>query len=140
MRQLRESERYTKGMFCWIGYRKKEIVFDRADRIKGESSFSFLKLFELAVEGITSFTTAPLRLSTLLGFTISILTLIYICYFLLKTIIFGDPVRGFPTLVIIILFLGGIQLLSLGIIGEYLGRIFQETKNRPVYLINEYVR
>ena len=140
LRQLRESERYTKGMFCWIGYRKKEIVFDRADRIKGESSFSFLKLFELAVEGITSFTTAPLRLSTLLGFTISILTLIYICYFLLKTIIFGDPVRGFPTLVIIILFLGGIQLLSLGIIGEYLGRIFQETKNRPVYLINEYVR
>ncbi len=139
LRQIRESERYTKGMFCWIGYRKKEIVFDRSDRITGESSFNFLKLFELAVEGITSFSTAPLRLSTLLGFIISILTMFYICYFLLKTIIFGEPVRGFPTLVIIILFLGGVQLLSLGIIGEYLGRIFQETKNRPVYLINEYV-
>ena len=136
---MRESERYTKGMFCWIGYRKKEIEFDRSDRITGESSFNFLKLFELAVEGITSFTTAPLRLSTLLGFIISILTMFYICYFLLKTIIFGEPVRGFPTLVIIILFLGGVQLLSLGIIGEYLGRIFQETKNRPVYLVNEYV-
>ena len=139
LRQIRESERYTKGMFCWIGYRKKEIVFDRSDRITGESSFNFLKLFELAVEGISSFSTAPLRLSTLLGFIISILTMFYICYFLLKTIIFGEPVRGFPTLVIIILFLGGIQLLSLGIIGEYLGRIFQETKNRPVYLVNEYV-
>lgn len=139
LRQMRESERYTKGMFCWIGYRKKDIIFDRADRISGKSSFNFLKLFELAIEGITSFTTAPLRLSTLLGFTISIFTLFYIFYFLLKTIIFGDPVRGFPTLVIIILFLGGVQLLSLGIIGEYLGRIFQETKNRPVYLINEYV-
>ena len=126
-------------MFCWIGYRKKEILFDRGNREQGESSFSYLKLFELAIEGITSFTTAPLRLSTILGLSISIFTLFYICYFLLKTLIIGDPVRGFPTLVIIILFLGGVQLLSLGIIGEYLGRIFHETKNRPVYLINEYV-
>lgn len=139
LRQLRENERYTKGLFCWIGYRKKEILFDRGNREQGESSFSYLKLFELAIEGITSFTTAPLRLSTILGLSISIFTLFYICYFLLKTLIIGDPVRGFPTLVIIILFLGGVQLLSLGIIGEYLGRIFHETKNRPVYLINEYV-
>lgn len=139
LRMLRESERYTKGMFCWIGYKKKEVVFDRGDRYDGESSFNMLKLFELAIEGITSFTTSPLRLSTILGMSISFVTLLYIIYFLLKTIIIGDPVKGFPTLVIIILFLGGIQLLSLGIIGEYLGRIFHETKNRPVYLVNEYV-
>lgn len=139
LRLLRENERYTKGMFCWIGYRKKELLFDRGDRLEGESSFSLFKLMELAVEGITSFTTVPLRFSTLLGLCISMLTLFYICYFLLKTVIFGDPVRGFPTLVILILFLGGVQLLSLGIIGEYLGRVFHETKNRPVYLVNEYV-
>ena len=139
LQMLRESERYTKGMLCWIGYKKKEVVFDRGDRSFGESSFNLFKLFELAIEGITSFTTSPLRLSTILGISISFITLLYIVYFLLKTIIIGDPVKGFPTLVIIILFLGGIQLLSLGIIGEYLGRIFHETKNRPVYLINEYV-
>lgn len=138
LRLLRESERYTKGMFCWIGYRKKEIAFDRGDRTQGQSSFNLLRLFELAVEGITSFTTAPLRISTLTGITISIVTFLYTLYFLLKTLIFGDSVQGFPTLVIIILFLGGIQLLSLGIIGEYLGRIFHETKNRPVYLVNEH--
>ncbi len=139
LRLLRESERYTKGLFCWIGYRKKELEFDRGDRVGGTSSFGMLKLLNLAVEGITTFTTSPLRISTFLGFSISLLTFLYICYFLMKTICFGDPVKGFPTLVIIILFLGGIQLISLGIIGEYLARIFHETKHRPVYLVNEYV-
>lgn len=139
LQKLRESERYTKGMFCWIGYKKKELEFQRGNRVSGTSSFNMLKLFELAIEGITSFTTAPLRLSTIMGFIISIITMLYLLYFLFKTLIFGDPVQGFPTLVIIILFLGGIQLLSLGIIGEYLGRIFNETKKRPVYLVNEYV-
>lgn len=139
LQKLRESERYTKGMFCWIGYKKKELEFQRGNRVSGTSSFNLLKLFELAIEGITSFTTVPLRLSTIMGFIISIITMLYLLYFLFKTLIFGDPVQGFPTLVIIILFLGGIQLLSLGIIGEYLGRIFNETKKRPVYLVNEYV-
>ncbi len=139
LRQMRESERYTKGMFCWIGFRKKEVSFDRGSREQGVSSFNFMKLFELAIEGITSFTTVPLRFSTLLGLGISIITLFYIIYFLIKTMIWGDPVRGFPTLVILVLFLGGVQLLSLGIIGEYLGRVFHETKNRPVYFVNEYV-
>lgn len=139
LRQLRESERYTKGLFCWIGFRKKELEFDRGDRMGGESSFGLFKLMNLAIEGITSFTTSPLRISTFLGLSISLLTFVYICYFLIKTLCFGDPVKGFPTLVIIILFLGGIQLLSLGIIGEYLARIFHETKHRPVYLVNDYV-
>ncbi|MBR1543768.1 MAG: glycosyltransferase family 2 protein [Muribaculaceae bacterium] len=138
LRQLRESERYTKGLFCWIGYRKKEIEFDRGDRVSGKSSYSLWTLFNLAIEGITSFTTAPLRIATLMGFVISFLTIIYIAYFLVKTLLYGDPVRGFPTLVIVTLFLGGVQLFSLGIIGEYLGKVYHETKRRPVYLVNEY--
>ena len=97
-----------------------------------------LKLVGLAIEGITSFTVAPLRISTILGFSISMFSFIYLCYFLVKTLIFKDPVQGFPTLIIVILFLGGVQLLSLGIIGEYLGRIFYETKNRPVYIVSEH--
>jgi glycosyltransferase involved in cell wall biosynthesis len=91
----------------------------------------------LAVEGITSYTTAPLRISTVIGILVSFVAFIYMCYVLVKTILYGEPVQGYPTLVILILFLGGVQLLSLGIIGEYLGRIFHETKNRPVYLISE---
>ncbi len=138
LRQLRESERYTKGLFCWIGYRKKEIEFDRGDRVSGSSSYSMWALINLAIEGITSFTTVPLRIATLMGFVISFLTIIYIAYFLVKTLLYGDPVRGFPTLVIVTLFLGGVQLFSLGIIGEYLGKVYHETKRRPVYLVNEY--
>lgn len=138
LKQLRETQRYTKGMFCWIGFKKKEIDFDRGDRLNGKSSFNMLKLVGLAIEGITSFTVAPLRISTILGFSISMFSFIYLCYFLVKTLIFKDPVQGFPTLIIVILFLGGVQLLSLGIIGEYLGRIFYETKNRPVYIVSEH--
>ena len=134
---LRESERYTKGLFCWIGFKKKEILFDRDDRQQGESSFNFIKLLNLAIEGITSFTTSPLRVSTILGMIISLIAFLYLCFILAKTIIYGDPVRGFPALMSVILFLGGVQLLSLGVIGEYLGRIFYETKNRPVYVIRE---
>ena len=134
---LRESERYTKGLFCWIGFKKKEILFDRDDRQQGESSFNFIQLLNLAIEGITSFTTSPLRVSTILGMIISLIAFLYLCFILAKTIIYGDPVRGFPALMSVILFLGGVQLLSLGVIGEYLGRIFYETKNRPVYVIRE---
>jgi hypothetical protein len=138
LKRLRETERYTKGLFCWIGYRKKEIVFDRGDRVAGKSSWSFSTLFGLAVEGITSYTVAPLRISTILGCLISLVAFIYMFYILFKTLIWGDPVQGFPTLMVVILFLGGIQLLSLGVIGEYLGRIFNETKNRPIYVAREY--
>ena len=138
LKKLRESERYTKGMFCWIGFNKKEILFDRGNRACGTSSFNFIKLFNLAIEGITSFTTSPLRISSILGIIISFIAFIYMCYILTKTLIWGDPVQGFPTLIVIILFLGGVQLLSLGIIGEYLARIFNETKDRPIYLVKEY--
>lgn len=103
----------------------------------GKSSFNYHKLLNLAIEGITSYTTAPLRISTVMGLIVSAVAFIYMIYVLLKTLLVGEPVHGFPTLIIVILFLGGIQLVSIGIIGEYLGRIFNETKHRPVYLIRE---
>lgn len=137
MRRLRETQRYTKGLYCWIGFRKKKIVFDQGDRVNGSSSFSYMRLFDLAVEGITSYTTAPLRISTWVGILVSFVAFIYMCYVLVKTIAVGDPVQGYPTLIIVILFLGGMQLLSLGIIGEYLGRVFNETKHRPPYIVRE---
>ena len=138
LRQLRESERYTKGMFCWIGFNKKEIVFDREDRAAGKSNWNFFSLLNLAIEGITSFTTAPLRFASVMGFLISIGSFLYGLYFVCKTLIFGEPIRGFTTLVVVMLFLGGVQLLTIGILGEYIGRIFNETKHRPVYLAKDY--
>lgn len=138
LKSLRESERYTKGMFCWIGFKKASVDFEQKERIAGKSSWNFLGLFDLAIEGITSFTTAPLRLSSILGFIIAILSFILMLFHLVKALIWGDPIQGFPTLVVIILFLGGIQLLSIGILGEYLGRVFNESKNRPVYIVREH--
>lgn len=138
LKQIRESQRYTKGMFSWIGYNKKEILFDRDPRAAGETKWNYLKLFELAIEGITSFTTFPLRLSSFLGVIISVLSFIYMVWIIAKTLIYGDPVTGYPSMMTVILFMGGIQLLSLGVIGEYLGRVFNETKNRPLYFVDEY--
>ena len=138
LKQLRESERYTKGMFCWIGFRKKEILFDRGDRIAGKSSWNFFSLFALAVEGITSFSIAPLRLATIVGILVSIAAFIYMIFIFIKTLVYGDPVQGFPTIMIVMLFLGGVQLCCLGIMGEYIGRIFNETKNRPTYIAREH--
>ena len=137
LKRLRETQRYNKGLYCWIGFKKKKIAFNQGDRTQGKSSFNYYRLFNLAIEGITSYTTAPLRISTIVGMIVSLTAFLYMCFILVKTILYGDPVKGYPTLIIIILFLGGIQLVSLGIIGEYLGRIFYETKNRPVYIINE---
>ena len=138
LKQLRENERYTKGMFCWIGYKKKELVFNRQDRVAGKSNWGFWSLFNLAIEGITSFTTAPLRMATIMGFIIAMLSFCLMLFYGIKTIIFGDPVQGFTTLIVVVLFLGGVQLISIGILGEYIGRIFNETKSRPTYLIREY--
>ena len=137
LKKMRETERYTKGMYCWIGFKKTELEFEVSDRIAGKSSFSYRKLVSLAINGFTSYTTAPLKLSAYIGVVISIVSFIIMIYFLIKALLFGDPVQGFPTIITVILFLGGIQLLSLGIIGEYLGKVFNETKHRPVYLISE---
>lgn len=138
LKKLRENERYSKGLFCWIGYKKKEIVFNRGDRVAGESSWNFWGLMNLAIEGITSFTTAPLRFATITGFIIAFISFLYGLYFISKTLIFGEPVQGFTTTIVVVLFLGGIQLLAIGILGEYIGRIFTESKNRPVYIASEY--
>lgn len=138
LKQLRESERYTKGMFCWIGYRKACIEFERGDRQAGESAWNFISLFKLAVNGIVSFTTFPLRIATLIGIVISIAAFIYMAVIITKTLIWGDPVAGFPALMSVLLFIGGIQLLCIGIIGEYIARIFNESKSRPVYIVREY--
>ena len=138
LRQIRESQRYTKGMFSWIGFNKKEITYDRDPRIAGESKWNYIKLFNFAIDGITSFTTAPLRMSSLIGFLVSFIAFIFIVVIVIKTTIYGDPVAGYPSLMAVVLFLGGIQLLSLGIIGEYIGRIFNETKQRPLYFVEEY--
>ena len=138
IRSLRETQRYTKGLYCWVGYNKKEFLFKQGDRLEGKSSFNFRGLMNLAIEGITCFTTAPLRLSAIMGFIASFLALIYIIFILAKTIIWGDPVQGYPTLICTILFFSGIQLIALGIIGEYIGRIFNETKCRPPYIVESF--
>lgn len=138
LKKIRESQRYTKGMFSWIGYNKKEILFDRDPRAAGETKWNYFKLMELAVEGIISFTTAPLRVATYLGFTVSLLAFAYMIWIIIKTIIIGESVSGYPSLMTVILFLGGVQLISIGIIGEYLGRVFNETKQRPLYFVDEY--
>ncbi len=140
LRQLRESERYTKGLFCWIGFKKKEILFDRADRQYGNSHWSFLSLAGLAIEGITSFTTTPLRLATFMGLITGIGAIVYLLWTLIKVITLGDPVAGFPTLISVILFLGSVQLICIGILGEYIARIFNESKKRPNYLVSNYYK
>ena len=138
LKRLRETERNTKGLYSWIGFNKKGIEYIQLNRMEGETKWSISQLINLAITGITSYTTAPLRISTILGFVVSMSAFIYMIYILLKTIIFGEIVSGFPTITTLILFLGGVQLISIGIIGEYLGRIFNESKGRPIYIAEAY--
>ena len=138
LKQFRESERYTKGMFSWIGYKKKEILYDRDPRAAGTTKWNYGKLVNLAIDGITSFTTAPLRVSTYVGFIVSVVAFAYILYLLIRPL-FGVPTGGgYSSIMAVVLFLGGVQLLSLGVIGEYVGRIINETKNRPLYFVEDY--
>lgn len=138
LKKFRESERYTKGMFSWIGFNKKEILFDRDPRVAGKTKWNYWKLMDLAIEGITSFTTKPLRVSSFLGVIISFCAFVYIIIIIARTLILREAVKGYPSLMAVILFLGGVQLLCLGVIGEYIGRIFNETKKRPLYFVEEY--
>lgn len=139
LKKLRENERYTKGMYAWIGFKKTSVNFETQDRVAGESHMNYRSLVNLAVKGMTSFTVAPLKWSIAVGVLVSLGAFIYMAYVFLKALLIGDPVAGFPTLMIVILFLGGTQLLSIGIIGEYLGKVFIETKNRPAYVAREVV-
>lgn len=138
LRMMREAERNTKGMYSWIGFHKKGIYYKQLERQEGETKWSFLSLVNLAINGIMSYTIAPLRFASFAGIIISFIAFIYLIYIIVVTNIFGEPVQGYPTIMVTILFLGGVQLLSLGIIGEYLGRVFNEVKGRPGYFINSY--
>jgi len=138
LKEFRESERYTKGMFSWIGFKKKEILYDRDPRAAGTTKWNYGKLIDLAIDGITSFTTAPLRITTFVGGIISLVAFVYILYLLIRPL-FGVPTGGgYSSIMAVVLFLGGVQLLSLGVIGEYIGRIFNESKRRPLYFVEEY--
>jgi glycosyltransferase involved in cell wall biosynthesis len=135
---MRESQRYTKGLYSWIGYNKKEILYDRDERAAGKTKWNYRKLANLSIDGITSFTTAPLRWSALIGILVSALGFIYMLVIIAKTLILGVDVPGYASIMVVILFIGGLQLISLGIIGEYLGRAFYESKGRPLYFIDSY--
>lgn len=138
LKQMRETERNTKGLYSWIGFKKKGILYEQKERLFGESKWSFMQLLELAINGLSSYTVAPLRISTVLGVAVSFAAFIYLICILIQTLVWGDPVAGYPTIMVTILFLGGVQLLSIGIIGEYLGKVFMETKNRPNYFVESY--
>lgn len=136
--KLRESNRFMKGIFAWVGYKQKAIYFDRKERAAGTTKFNFRKLFSFAVDGITSFSYVPLRFATWIGTVVALLSFAYGIKVIVKALIFGGDPQGYPTMMVVILFLGGIQLMALGIIGEYLGRLFEENKQRPLYLIDKY--
>ena len=135
LKKLRESQRCSKSMFSWIGYNKKEVMYDRDPRVAGKTKWNYKKLIDLAVDGITSFTTSPLRISTYLSIPTFLALFIYV---IVKCIVTSTFVQAFQAIILIILFFSGIQILLFGIVGEYLGRIFNETKNRPLYFVNEY--
>lgn len=138
LRQLRERQRFMKGLFAWIGYPQNAVAYQRDKRVAGRSKWNYWRLWNLAVEGITSFSNAPLKLATWLGTGSAGLAFVYGLYVFIKALVWGDPVRGYPSLMLVILLLGGIQLLALGVIGEYLGRLYTESKQRPLYFIEQH--
>lgn len=138
LKKFPEKQRYTKGMFSLIGFKKKEIEYDRDPRIAGKTKWNYFKLIDLAIEGITSFTIAPLRLATILGVVVAICAFIYMIFTVIKTLVYGIDIPGYASIICIILMIGGIQLFCLGVMGEYLGRVFIEVKDRPLYFIDEY--
>lgn len=138
LKKLRESQRNTKSMFSWIGYKKKEVLYDRDARIAGKTKWNYMKLIDLAIDGITSFTTSPLRIATWVAIPTFMMLFVYFVYVIVKCIITGVVMQAFQAIIILILFFSGVQILLFGIVGEYLGRIFNETKHRPLYLVNEY--
>lgn len=135
--KLRESHRFMKGLFAWIGYSQKAVLYRRDRRFAGTTTWGYWKLWNFALEGITAFTIAPLKVATYLGLATATAAFFYAVWIIYKTIMYGDPVAGYPSLMVVILFLGGVQLMTLGIIGEYVGRAFNESKRRPLYLIQD---
>lgn len=138
LNQLPERNRFMKGLFAWVGYAQVTLDYDRQPRAAGKTKWHYRKLWNFALEGITSFSIAPLKLATYAGFVSATAAFLYALTFLIKTLTVGEPVRGFPTLIVTILLLGGMQLMATGILGEYIGRLFMESKRRPLYLIDDY--
>jgi glycosyltransferase involved in cell wall biosynthesis len=140
LKTVRERQRFMKGLFAWVGFRQKSIVYERDPRFAGSSKFNYWRLWNFAIEGITSFSTAPLRLATYVGILTALAAFVFGVFVFGKALVYGDPVRGYPTLLLVMLFLGGVQLMALGTIGEYLGRLYMEAKQRPLYLVEELHR
>ena len=138
LRQLRERQRFMKGLFGWVGFNQTAIAYQRDARIAGQTKFNFWRLWNFALEGITSFSTAPLRIATYLGVGTALLAFVYALWVVFKALRWGDPVAGWPTMMAVILLLGGVQLMALGLIGEYLGRLYAEAKQRPLYLVDAW--
>jgi glycosyltransferase involved in cell wall biosynthesis len=136
---LRERHRFMKGLFAWVGFPSVAVPYDRAPRAAGETKWNYWALLNLSIEGITSFTTVPLRFATFIGLATAVFALLYGLQVVAKTVIYGNPVAGYPSLMAVLLFLGGVQLMTLGIIGEYLGRVFNEAKGRPIYVAERFV-
>ena len=137
--QLREHHRFMKGLFAWVGYPAKAVLYDRAPRYAGSTKWNYWKLWNFALEGITSFTVMPLKMATYMGLLIAVLAAIYLVVIILKTLVLGNEVAGYPSLMAVVLFLGGAQLMTLGVIGEYLGRVFNEAKRRPLYFVERHL-
>lgn len=135
---LREQHRFMKGLFAWIGYSQKAVPYERQMRQDGTSKWNFRSLWNFAIEGITSFTILPLKVASYIGFLTALGAFMFGAYLILDTLFFGNPVQGYPSLMVVVLFLGGVQLMAIGVIGEYLGRMFDESKARPLYLLKGY--
>lgn len=136
--QLREQHRFMKGLFAWIGFPQKSILYTRLSRYAGSTKWNYWKLWNFALEGITSFTIVPLKIATYLGLFVAFAALIYAGVIIFKTLVYGNPVAGYPSMMVTILFLGGVQLIGIGILGEYVGRMFNETKGRPLYFLKNH--
>ena len=136
--RLRERHRFMKGLFGWVGFNRVSIPYHREPRLAGDTKFNFWRLWNLALEGITSFSTAPLRLATYMGLATALVAFAYGLWVIGKALLWGDPVQGWPTMMAVILFLGGVQLIALGLIGEYLGRLYEESKQRPLYVVDAW--
>lgn len=137
LRGLRERQRFMKGLFAWVGFRSEAFDYERAPRLAGASKFNYWRLWNLALEGITGFSTVPLRVATYLGLASAMLAFLGGLLIVVRTLLWGDPVAGWPSLMAVIAFLGGLQLMALGVIGEYLGRLYLEAKQRPLYVVDE---
>jgi polyisoprenyl-phosphate glycosyltransferase len=137
--QLREQHRLMKGLFAWVGFPTIAVQYDRAPRQAGTTKWNYWKLWNLALDGITGFTVMPLKVATYLGLAVALFAVVFGAQLVIRTLLFGNPVAGYPSMMAVILFLGGVQLITLGVIGEYLGRVFNETKRRPLYLIERFV-